>query len=526
MWAGDVRSERGRWRLDAPEAIDLLEGGHLWDPRATPFEAWETYRDAAGEAHTESLYSMFQCFPLEWKQMWLTSRVDTSIFAGLTEPPPVIERMMSLGNQTVQALQGPSHQDDVAFVCQAVSARYYPLTQTDRRTITLKDRRFDWDWYDFIANWSPIAHAAELSIDAEELEGIHRTLAMLAQSRDPLERWYQLVRFIALDRKEQLKGVAQFAQLLYAMEHMVRLFAMDARALDLYPPDEDRTWTNAEFYGEEVPDDPLKHLEFVVNTYHLNPRPKLILVVEGPGEESAIPRIARDALGHSFPTLGIEMRTLGGVGEYTGSKRHEKRGALEKFIDDYHYRQTVVVVVLDREGRVEQVTKRLLAVRSRLHPKRMLTCPEYIHLWKRNIEFDNFTHAEIASALTTVSDGRYQFTEGEVADTERAYDRRKADPLSALHRSRLGHDLDKVTCLDELAKLLIAAVADTPYADRPKQRPILKLLDDIIDRAALNHQPTTADSWRSNQDSGYFGRAIAVTPDSQALAADDEDESE
>src|SRR5438067_13099751 len=120
---------------------------------------------------------------------------------------------------------------------------------------------------------------------------------MLAQSRDPLDRWYQLVRFISVEKKDKLKGKAQFAQMLYGMEYMLRLFAKEAFAADLHPPDEDRTWRNADLYGEGIPEDPLKHLEFVANDFHLNPRPKLILVVEGAGEEQAIPYLAEKALG-------------------------------------------------------------------------------------------------------------------------------------------------------------------------------------------------------------------------------------
>ena len=73
-----------------------------------------------------------------------------------------------------------------------------------------------------------------------------------------------------------------------------------------------------------------------MNSYHLNPRPKLILVVEGPSEQAVIPRIAAKAMGHEFSPLGIEVRTLGGVGEYTGKKKYDNFGALEKFIEDYH----------------------------------------------------------------------------------------------------------------------------------------------------------------------------------------------
>jgi hypothetical protein len=506
-WDGETRKEWGRWRLDPPDVLELLDEGHMWDPRNSDFIPWASYRDGH-ETHTETFYSMFQCFPLEWKLMWLSARCDASIFADGADPVKIGEQLAQFGTHTVDAVRTATHHDDIAFVAQAISTRYYPLTRTDRRTFTLQDRRFGWDWYGFVTAWDGTGVASELTISEDDVQRQHQTVAMLAQSRDPLDRWYQLVRFVSVDKKDKLKGTAQYAQLLYSMEHMLRLFAFAAYGVALHPPDEGPTWKNEDLYGKGIPDDPLRHLEFVVNDYHLNPRPKLILVVEGPGEELAIPRIAEDALGHAFPTLGIEVRTLGGVGEYTGSKKHDKRGALEKFIDDYHYRQTLVIIVLDKEGRVDPVTKRLIEARSKLYPSRMLTCPEYIRLWNRNIEFDNWSPDEIAAAMSAQANGAYTFSEAEIITTRNEYDSGKGDPLSRLYLEKVGHDLDKVACLEKLAEILIAAVETIPYAERPKARPLLQVLDEIINLAALNHQPVTHDTWKLNQESGYFGKVV------------------
>jgi hypothetical protein len=515
-WDGDLQEEWGRWRLDGEGVVELLDEGHLWDPRSRPFEPWTNFRDESGETHTESFYSMFQCFPVEWKQMWLTGSIDTSIFVGLTERPAMFDQMISLGKETVAALQGLSREDEIAFVCQAVSARYFPLTQTDRRTFVLQERSHIWDWHEFIATWNATAIASAIGLTDKTLKDYHQTAGMIAKSRDPLEHWYQLVRFISVDKKKKLKGSAQFAQLLYATEYMLRMFAEEAFGSKLHPPDEGHTWKNSDFYGEGIPEDPLRHLEFVVNDYHLNPRPKLILVVEGPGEEVVIPRLAEQALGSSLPTLGIEVRSLGGVGEFTGRKKLDKLGALEKLIDDYHFRQTVVFVMLDREGRVETVTNKLLAARSKLYPSRMLTCPEYLHLWQRSIEFDNFSHGEIATALTTQCKSVYTFTAEEIADAERKYDQHAADPLSALYTEKVGHGLDKIGCLQALTDILIEAVRDLPYPDLIRARPVLQRIDQVLSLAGLNHQPVTHDSWKRNQESGYFGKVVDKRSDDSA----------
>jgi hypothetical protein len=503
-WSGDTLAEWGRWRRgDAADEIELLDEGHLWDPRQKPFQSWSTFHDENG-THTESFYSMFQAYPLEWKLMWLECRVDRSIFVDGVDPTRVGQRMADDIAARVELLHDPMPEDDVAFLAQSLSTRYYPLTQTDRRTFMDTDRRFLWERNGYVR-----LCVSEIGIDEKELCDHQRQVAMIAQSRDPLHRWYQLVRFIAIDKKKQLTGHAQYAQLLYAIEYMCRMFAKDAFARELDRPDEDHTWKNEDLYGEGIPDDPLRHLEFVVNSYHLNPRPKLILVVEGRCEETIIPRIASEAMGYELSTIGIEIRALGGVGEYTGKKKYEKLGALAKFIDDYHFRQTPVVLLLDREGRVEMVTNNLRNATSKLYPQRMLTKPEYLRIWKRSIEFDNFTQAEIAATLTKLADGNGRFSPEEVAAARDSYDRKEADPLSALFLLKTGRDLEKVAYLQTLADLLIQAVRDVGLEAQMKVRPLLAILDEVIDVARLNHQPVTLDIWKMNQESGYFGAVIA-----------------
>jgi hypothetical protein len=508
-WSGDTSADWGHWRMrDAADEVELLDEGHLWDPTQKPFQPWSTFRDEH-DTHTESFYSMFQAYPLELKLMGLERRVDMSIFADGGDPMRIGQQLADKIGDRVELLHDPMPQDDVAFFAQALSTRYYPLTQTDRRTFKLTARRPQWDWYKYVRSWDALACAAAIGLDEKELRHRQQMVTMIAESRDPLNCWYQLVRFIAVDKKNQLRGTAQYAQLLYAMEYMFRMFAKDRFAVDFDRPDEDRTWKNEDLYGRGIPHDPLRHLEFVVNSYHLNPRPKLILVVEGQSEEAVFPRIAAEAMGHRFSPLGIEVRALGGVGEFTGKKRYDKFGALEKFIDDYHFRQTPVVVILDREGRVEEVAKKLLAAKSKLYPQRMMTKPEYLQIWKRSIEFDNFTHAEIADTLTKLANGKGTFSTDDVAAAQDAYNRKKADPLSALFQRTTGRGLEKIACLQALADLLIGVVRASGLEAQMKVRPILAILNEVINIAALNHQPATVNTWKMNQESGYFGAVVA-----------------
>lgn len=285
------------------------------------------------------------------------------------------------------------------------------------------------------------------------------------------------------------------------MEQMLRLFYDDLTGNKLQAPDESPFWEKDKFYGEGVTKNELQYLEFLTNEYNLNPRPNLILVVEGNGEAEQFPRLAKELFRLSFPQLGIEVVNIHGVGNFTGKKSTDKYGALEKFIDDYHYRQTIVFVVLDNEGRVQTVRQNLLKANSKCYPKRKVTKNEYICVWNKNIEFDNFTHNEIAKAMTTLSDNRHIFKDNDIADCENGFSAREGNSLEKLFNNMLGYDLSK----PKLLEILFGFIISNPETERP----VVQVIQEVINLAGKNHyRPVTMDIWQKNQESGFFGDPI------------------
>jgi hypothetical protein len=291
------------------------------------------------------------------------------------------------------------------------------------------------------------------------------------------------------------------------------MFYKDAVGKELRPPDE----RHAGIHVKEQKDNAslLKELEYLVNRYNLNPKPQLILVVEGDGEARELPRLALELLGVDFAQLGIEVRNLRGIVNFTGAKGRDPYSALEKFIDDHHFRQTIVFCILDREGRAAKTRERLVGANSVFVPGRKLTCPEYVHLWADSIEFDNFTDEEIAEALTRVSEDRYTFRASEVGNA-RVAKAKKGNPLKTLYQSILSYDLNKVQLLHELFSAVIAGGSAEHKAKPP--RPVIGVLNRVIDLAAQNHQPVGPDLWEHNQRTGYFGPLIASLSSSDPAA--------
>jgi hypothetical protein len=163
-----------------------------------------------------------------------------------------------------------------------------------------------------------------------------------------------------------------------------------------------------------------------------------------------------------------------------------------------HLSQTVVFVVLDNEGGVREVREKLAGKVSRYSPKRTVIRREFIHIWERSIELDNFTPEEIATALTMTAEERYRFTAAEVTEASAAFGKR-GDPISELFAAKVQYGLPKPKFLCHLVDLL---PLDDPSTSK---RPLLVLLHQLVEIAALNHKPTFVDTWFENQESGYLG---------------------
>ncbi len=502
-WDAALRTRFVPCVLEGPHAIDNFTDGYLWEPSTRAFVPWKKFLTEDHQERIESFYSQFDVYPVHWLHHMMSFQVhrlakytDTELEGWRHSSATILDAQRTAS----------SARRNVAFLCQAISSRYYPQTQTDRRTIRFPQPTpiNPWNWEEFVRKWNAKTVATELQVDAEYLREQHRNVKLEATSTDPLADWYDLVSFIDLDERRRLRGSAQLAQSLYEMEHMLRLFHEDANGEELFPSGEDHTWQRDDLYGKGVTEDELQHLEFLVNRYHLNPRPKLILLVEGAGEDKEIPRLMQEGFGYRLAQLGIQVQPLGGITGFVG-KKEERHGALERFIDEYHHRQTVVFLILDNEDQAAKRKKQLTEARSRYFRRRMIISPDHVRIWQRNIEFDNFTDEEIAAAMIERSHGK-QFDARDVAVAREHFNKPAADHLSALYKEKTGEQLDKPALLRILIQGIINNIPQE-FSRQPR-RPILDVVEKIIELAAYNHQPFTRDTWERNQLSGYLGTVL------------------
>ena len=273
-WSGDIKEKYSYFEFQKEYAMSWLEKGLLWEPASRSFQAWETFNDEHGYTETESFYSIFQCYTLynlirftkiELRaENWVSHSKDD-----IKVTSKVLDRAENvIYNHQKNGIRGEA----AVATCQIISNRYFPETQSDRRTIQVSVPSYsytNWDWFEYCRNWNAKAVLNDLGMTIGELKSLHELVVANAKSVDPLKHWYGLISFVSVDQKKKLKGTALLAQTLYSMEHMLRLFYEEVTGNKLLSPGESPSWKR--FSWDDVPgNDSRKLLEYLQNNRHIN----------------------------------------------------------------------------------------------------------------------------------------------------------------------------------------------------------------------------------------------------------------
>ncbi|MEJ1359657.1 MAG: hypothetical protein RPU64_04025 [Candidatus Sedimenticola sp. (ex Thyasira tokunagai)] len=465
---------------------------------------------------TEAYYSAFQIDYLNMVISDMTISVQMDGFVGSDEKEPTDwqkngERWIEYAQQMVQSLQSHRYRQAIALLCQCISDRYYPHTRTDQRIIKIpsgprfsfdqwiKIKLPNWDWHEVARNWDATEVSTLFSLTPEKLSHAYQSMAVSQGSCDPLENWYQLVQFVSVSERDRLKGDALRAELIRAGALMLRLLYKDLYGVKLPHPNEVTRQIITHFPELEIRHDTRLYLEFVVNRYGLNPRPKLSLLVEGASEESAVRLIFDQYLGADPGKFGIEIMVLGSVDNATGGKADKFRAIL-RLVDYLHYHQTFTFLILDNENYAGRLKEQARKAKSIHHEKRFVTRPEYIRIWKDSFELDNFSATEIANAFDELCSNRVNFTRSEVATCKR--DTNPGAALSSLYEKKTQYGLEKI----KLSEILVRNMLSASTKRKPRNRPIIQVLERVAALAARNPFSTRHETWEINQSSRYFGK--------------------
>lgn len=504
-------STRGQsFHIPVRKGNNWFDKGWAWDTTRIPFE-----HEIPSDRITtqQGYYSIFQ---IDWLRLVLNEMtLHVQMDAYLAEPvngsrsDQGISRWVERFKEVQESSRTHTYRPSIALLCQYISNRYYPQAVGDQRMIrtgsstswdrwlTVGDR--SWTWESCVRGWDPGVVATHFGLTSEKLKHAYRTLSSSQGFMDPIANWYPLVQFVPLDRRRKLKGTALQAETLREGALMLRGLYFDLYHEKLPPPNEVNTTVIVPMPELELRKDVRMHLEYVVNQYGLNPQPKLVLFVEGQSEERVVQRLLKEYFGILPGRLSIEVVTVRGVDNATGTSEDRFRAIL-RLVDYLHHHQTFALVVLDNENSASKLKRESVTAPSTYGHRKRITRPEYIHVWRSAFELDNFSNSELASALIRVSGSRYRFSAAEVATCRAA--KNPGAALSKLYRDATQFGLPKLQLADALVDILLSEQSRR----RAENRPIVKVLVRALKLAALNHLPTRQEVWTKNQASKLLAR--------------------
>jgi len=505
-------------KKDTPPFYIPIRKGNNWFAKKWAWDTTGLFPTYEVPDHTdrtqEGYYSTFQIDYLQFVLQAMTLHVQLDSYLDRSDKEGIDwhkngESWMRYAEIGLRSLHTHEYRRSVALLCQFISNRYYPQTQSDQRTINISHGIYsdqwiciyghDWNWYQEVRSWNPNIAERLFDLTPDKLRHAYEVWAVAQSHCDPIERWYQLTQFVAVGERAKLKGDALRAETLRAGAHMLRLLYKDLYGEELPHPNEVTGQVITHIPELEIRQDPRRHLEFVVNRFGLNPQPKLSLIVEGQSEEAAVQKIFEQYFGAHPGKYGIEIIVLGGVDVATGTKEDRFRAIL-RLVDYLHHHQTITFLILDNENYAKKLKQEAKKAKSIHSDRRYVTRPDYIKIWRESFEFDNFSCSEIVAAMSNLAMGHASFTISEVSTCKRSPN--PGACLKKLYAQKTHYGLQKI----KLSEILVEHMLSPNSRRKIGNRPIVKVLTRVANLAARNPLPTMYKIWEENQASRYLGK--------------------
>ena len=509
------------YSTDARNLLTMRDEGLLSQPTVETFQPWSEYRDAEAhyQARAMSYYVLYQILVLQLIKQHLIIR----------EAYRRDENTDNNGNDTIVkyakvltdtfSSQDPiphevAELNGLVALLLVIQNRYRPGASG---ILSGYHRTADYEVYR--KAFSPKAAWELVPIPVERIRTIRWLLCHRAKEMDPLVNWQDLVGYVGASKRWKLRGAALLAQEFYVVIDMLTQFLSDL-AEERGETEPAYSCLGDDHYEKQVYGRKLNYwdydiLEHVLTDYDLNPRPKVLFVVEGDTEAAAIPIIC-EAMQVRLPTFGVELHNIAGVGKDLGVlTRYAGPPRLGGAIQPGVYaavRQTCIFALLDREdtwrhdSKVEKLLNGWRAAVEQLAPddlpqdakEQIISQGVIVERWEQCFEFDNFSDSELAEAISLYARkwGWPEISAEEVAEYRERFPDRSLSKIVADKAHTMiaaGQDVpvhkdyrwNKVEVGMALARRLAERVALHVEGD-PPEAPIVAILQRVVELALRN----------------------------------------
>lgn len=326
-----------------------------------------------------------------------------------------------------------------------------------------------------------------------------------AKNIDPIPDLRLLLRYVPHSRRELLRFDALLAGDFFEIVQILARFLMDHILYD----DSSSLKEQGEFLSYKVHagihqtqlqryetalNEPFQMLEYLTNSFTLNPKPRAIIFTEG--EEWRAIESLYNSYGFDTKLLGIELRSIYGAGQFSFTN-------WRFFIEYMHEKQVLIYFVLDSEGRVSTQAKRLLESKRMFQIddlEKVVPSQDRICIWDNSFEEANFMDVEISQALAMQ---QVALSEEQIRVVRNDTKRGKKGLINAL-KDTYNSQIDKPRLAIDLAKILIKQRQNANIEETELRR-VEKFIQASGELIALNHQPSTPELRQKNFRTGLLG---------------------
>ena len=442
----------------------LLKEGYIESVNDNTYRPWNELLDPeTKEQMAIKCYSTFQVIIARKIYGNFQAGFESGFFTQI-KGPLTHNNFVEFSNVRLKHIQDANKSfEKLLYLLLLIQNKYIPYTRTDGETLRLHSNYDEWEkWKE---RFDPNDALERACATVEEVRKWRLAFSVEANALDPIVRWKRLTDYFSYDKKMMLKGDALLAQDYYCISKILSMFMQDVTGEVLQDSEEE--WAK-KVYGNII-NNRYKMLNYVCSEFNIHPNPRFILYAEDLGLcDYLVPTL--------FPDLhesGIEIRHLN-LGDFKADK-------LLLPIDNFLSNEIGVYLVCDNENNAQMNIKKLvkkLEIHSeayRKHKQNLFKC----HIWKKNLEFDNFSDEEIAKCLTLQAENGVTFSAEDVHKAREQFGG-KGKIIEDIFGSKSSGELSKSKLSSALARVIID---DVKKGKDISSRLIVTILREIIDKA-------------------------------------------
>ena len=413
------------------------------------YRAWSHYGfRLGGYTHATALYSRWQLIYLEAAMNESSFRVPLEALLGSPAQRDRFAKSKLLRQLWRGQLAGWKDLDRrmkplILFLCW-IQNRYLPfVTAQSILTHDANGALVDPLVTEF-DRFKPRGALRSLGLTVKGAEAIYDWLLGTAWMDDPQQDWFDVFRAVPPSERGDFEGTPRFVHLLYDGAELCRRFLADATGK--VPRDVNEHFSSPGHWKEKLLEHErrvgydLADFKRILESKRLTPF-GLHVFVEGPSDETLIAGIVDDLLGHSHRDRGIRFTKLRGIGQIQRN---------EQLIEAFSTYVRHALLVADDEGKIDRDVKHLkqLGLLKDTGPNRGT-----VKKWKKNIEEDSFSDAELIAAAKAAAKNKYGVAlKMTVADLNRYRKVSKKSATSLIVANAAKVPLKKVDIAHELRK--------------------------------------------------------------------------